>query len=147
MVRRHFLGAAALLAAARPSRTADAPASAPRLNAWKIVGPGGGGRVMAPQVSPHDPKLVVMRSDMMPAYITRDGGRTWRLFHLGSGVRLFAFDPSSAKVIYAQASGLFRSEDTGRTWRLVYPDPASVTAVVMAADNAAPTLHTTCSTL
>ncbi len=142
MVRRHFLRAAALLAAAKPTRAADAPASAPRLNAWKIIGPGGGGHMMAPQVSPHDRDLVVMRSDMMPAYITRDGGRTWRMFHLGSGVRFFAFDPSSPKVIYAQAAGLFRSEDAGRSWRLVYPDAASLTAVAMAGDNAAPTLHT-----
>lgn len=114
----------------------------PRFGAWKIIGPGGGGRMMAPQVSPHDPNLVLMRSDMQPAYISRDGGQSWRLFHQGSGVKFFAFDPSSPEVIYARAAGLFRSADAGKTWRLVYPDPSSITAVAMPGDNAAQTLLT-----
>ncbi len=47
----------------------------PRHDAWRIVGPGGGGTMRRPAVSPHDPKVVVEGCDMTGAYITKDGGR------------------------------------------------------------------------
>lgn len=97
---------------------------------------------MYPQVSPHDSRLVLLRSDMTGAYISRDGGNSWRLFHLGGGVSFFAFDPRDSDTIYANAGGLFRSSDAGRSWKLIYPDPEAVTGVSMAADNAATTLLT-----
>ncbi|MFI5007429.1 MAG: hypothetical protein ACHQKZ_08310, partial [Solirubrobacterales bacterium] len=62
--------------------------------------------------------------DMTGAYITGDGGLSWRLFHLSGVVSAFAFDPSEPSVIYAANSALWRSEDAGRTWSLVFPDPA-----------------------
>src|SRR5262249_34448216 len=45
-------------------------------------------------------------------------------FHLGWVVDAFAFDPRDAAVIYAASGGVWRSEDAGATWRLVFPDPA-----------------------
>ncbi|MBE3072043.1 MAG: hypothetical protein IMZ67_03630 [Acidobacteria bacterium] len=108
-------GAACLIAADQPTS---------RLDAWRILGPGGGGTTMHPTISPHDPNVVVEACDMTGAYITRDGGEAWRMFNLGTVASAFAFDPSDASVIYAAASALFRSEDSGRTWRMVFPDPA-----------------------
>jgi len=96
---------------------------APRLNNWKIIGPGGGGTMTAPTISPHDPHTVVEHSDMTGGYITRDDGRSWRMFNLRSGIQTFAFDPSKKQVIYAGNAGLWRSEDSGQTWKMIFPDP------------------------
>ena len=49
-----------------------------------------------PAVSPHDPKVVVEGCDMTGAYITKDGGESWRMFSLGAppgGLRLRSQGP------------------------------------------------------
>lgn len=125
MKRAHRLGLvplALLLAGA-----AQVPGPAPRQDTWTVVGPGGGGTMRRPAISPHDPQLVVEGCDMTGAYITRDAGESWRMFHLGSVVDTFAFDPRDAKVLYAANEVLWRSEDAGRTWAIVFPDPAKNT--------------------
>jgi len=108
---------------------AETPGTAPRLDAWRIIGPGAGGTMRRPVVSPHDPKLVVEGCDMTGAYITKDGGQSWRMFNLGAPPSAFAFDPRDDKVIYAATAALWRSEDGGRTWSMVYPDPLQNTQV------------------
>jgi len=35
------------------------PGPAPRYDSWQVIGPGGGGTMLAPTISPHDPNLVV----------------------------------------------------------------------------------------
>ncbi|MGH9885506.1 MAG: hypothetical protein ACREBE_08255, partial [bacterium] len=100
------------------------PGPAPRLDGWRVVGPGGGGTMRRPAVSPHDPKVVVEGCDMTGSYITRDGGASWRMFNLGWVVNAYAFDPSAPDVIYAAGSALWRSDDGGRGWAMVFPDPA-----------------------
>src|SRR5258707_12749767 len=76
------------------------PGPAPRQDAWTIVGPGGGGTMRRPAISPHDARLVVEGCDMTGAYLTRDAGDTWRMFHLGGEVESFAFDASDATALY-----------------------------------------------
>jgi hypothetical protein len=93
-------------------------------NSWKVVGPGGGGTTIGPTVSPHDPRLVVEHCDMTGGYITRDNGESWRMFNLRGGITVLAFDPSDPQVIYAGNAGLWRSGDTGRTWKMLFPNPA-----------------------
>jgi len=115
--------------------------SAPRLDAWRILGPGGGGAQFYPAVSPHDPNLVLVACDMTGAYISEDGGKSWRLFDLRSPVTFFAFDPLDSQVIYAGADVLWRSADRGRTWRLVYPSDSGV-RLVMPDDHASPEFFT-----
>jgi hypothetical protein len=80
---------------------AERPGPAPRFDPWTIIGPGGGGTMIAPTISPHDPNIVVEHCDMTGAYITHDGGRSWRMFNLRSVVSVFAFDPRNPRVIYA----------------------------------------------
>ena len=72
---------------------ASAPGPAPRQDAWTVVGPGGGGTMRRPAISPHDARFVALGCDMTGAYITRDAGESWRMFHLGWVVESFAFDP------------------------------------------------------
>jgi photosystem II stability/assembly factor-like uncharacterized protein len=100
------------------------PGPAARQDAFTILGPGGGGTMQIPTISPHDPNLIVEACDMTGAYITADGGQSWRMFNLHTGVRSFAFDPGAPNVIYAGNDLLWRSEDRGKTWSVVFPDPA-----------------------
>jgi hypothetical protein len=37
--------------------------------------------------------------------------------------------------MYAQATGLWRSTDSGETWKLVYPKPANIKTIVMRSDH------------
>lgn len=121
-----------LLAAAAPKP----PGPAQRYDAWRVIGPGGGGTMLAPTLSPHDSNLVVEHCDMTGGYITRDGGQSWRMFGLRTVIETFAFDPRDAKIIYAGNAALWRSDDTGRSWRMVFPNPASKTVEHQNGDHA-----------
>ena len=102
---------------------------------FKVVGPGGGGAMFNPTVSPHDANTVLVSCDMTGSYITHDGGQSWRMFNLRGVVRFFVFDPVDPKVMYAQATGLWRSTDGGENWKLVYPDPRNIKTIVMRSDH------------
>jgi hypothetical protein len=107
---------------------------------FRVIGPGGGGSMFNPTVSPHDKNTVLVSCDMTGAYITHDGGQSWRMFNLRGTVRFFAFDPIDPKTMYAKVTGLWRSTDSGETWRLVYPSPATVRSVRMDSDHADETI-------
>lgn len=110
-------------------------ATAQRPGGFEVVGPGGGGAMFHPIVSPHDPSTILVACDMTGSYITHDGGASWRMFNLRGVVRFFVFDPSLANVIYAQNDNLWRSRDNGETWRLVSPLPSSIHSIAMASDH------------
>lgn len=103
---------------------------------FKIVGPGGGGAMFTPIVSPHDPKEMLVSCDMSGAYITHDGGQSWRMFSLRGVVRFFAFDPLQPKTMYAGTRALWRSTDNGETWNMVWPKPATIRDIEMNGDHA-----------
>ena len=115
---------------------ATKPGPAPRFDPWTIVGPGGGGTMIAPTISPHDPRIVVEHCDMTGAYITLDGARSWRMFNLRTVVETLAFDSRNPRVIYAGNAALWRSADTGRTWSMVFPDPTKNTVEHQNGDHA-----------
>src|SRR5216683_336375 len=117
--------AALLLAGGGDSRPGD----------FKIIGPGGGGAMFHPTISPHDSNTVLVSCDMTGSYITNDAGKSWRMFNLRGVVQFFVFDPQDRKVIYAQSNGLWRSQDQGETWSLIYPKPSSLKSIKMSSDH------------
>src|SRR5215475_3324468 len=111
-------------------------ALAERPGDFRVIGPGGGGAMFNPTISPHDVNTVLVSCDMTGSYITHDGGQSWRMFNLRGVVHFFVFDPHDPKTIYARAKGLWRSTDAGETWNLLYPKPSAVKGVRMASDHA-----------
>jgi len=115
-----------------------------RLDAWTIIGPGGGGTTYHPTISPFDPNLAFVSSDMTDSFVTENGGRTWREFNLRTTAR-FYFDRKLKDRVFALAgaAGAFYSDDRGRSWKLFYPEPSSVTAYWYNDDEAEPNITTT----
>jgi len=109
--------------------------SADRPGGFRIIGPGGGGAMFHPLISPHDTNTMLIACDMTGSYITHDGGQTWRMFSLRGVVDFFVFDPLDPKTMYAHATALWRSTDGGETWNLVYPTPSAVQQVKMNSDH------------
>lgn len=118
---------------------------ATRKDSWEIIGPGGGGAQFFPAINPQNADDIFVACDMTGAYVSHDGGTTWRMFNLGQVVKGFIFDSSDARTVYARSAGeradgrggaLWRSTDSGNTWGLVYPDPSTVTGVFQNSDHA-----------
>jgi photosystem II stability/assembly factor-like uncharacterized protein len=120
------------------------PVPPQRLDAWRIIGPGGGGTFYHPTISPFDPNLVVATSDMTDSFITDNGGKTWRQFNLRTSAQ-FVFDRLLPNRIlaYTGGGGSFYSDDRGRTWRMFYPEPSSLQRVWYVDDEAEPYLTST----
>ena len=81
---------------------------------FRILGPGGGGAMFHPTISPHDPQTVMVSCDMSGVYITHNGGQSWRMINLRGAVHDIVFDPVDPKVIYVLGIGLWQSQDAGR---------------------------------
>jgi len=120
--------------------TACLLAAAVRQDRWEVVGPGGGGTMFNPTISPLDPSSVLVSCDMTGSYITADAGATWRMFNLRGTTSFFVFDPVQPQTIYTYGLGLWRSTDAGRTWSLIYPNPDTVTRSIIAGDHAEETI-------
>src|SRR5215831_3288277 len=117
-----------------------ANALAERPGDFRVIGPGGGGAMFNPTISPHDVNTVLVSCDMTGSYITHDAGKTWRMFNLRGVVNFFAFDPHDQKTMYAHVIGLWRSRDGGETWNLVFSQLSSVHGVKMNSDHADETI-------
>ncbi|RPI26193.1 MAG: hypothetical protein EHM61_12405 [Acidobacteria bacterium] len=132
MSRFRYLGA--FLACLLIAQTAGGPA--PRFDRWRIVGPGGGGTMIRPAVSPHDPNVVIEGCDMTGMYVTLDGARSWRNFNLRAVLTGVAYDPQNADVIYVSNNAVWKSTDRARSWSLIFPNPAKHTVEHMRGDHA-----------
>ena len=89
-------------------------AAAERPGDFRIIGPGGGGAMFNPTISPHDTNTALISCDMTGSYITHDGGQTWRMFNLRGVVDFFVFDPKDPKTMYAHATASVAQHGCGR---------------------------------
>lgn len=93
---------------------------------WRCLGPGGGGAMYVPTLSPLDPALGLVACDMGGTYLTRDRGRSWTMLpveQIGRYPQGLAFSPRNPKVIFVGTSTrLFRSADGGASWNGVTED-------------------------
>lgn len=102
---------------------------------WKVIGPGGGGGVLKPTISPFDENFVMTHCDMTAAYVSLDGGENWSMKNLWNVPEDFEFDPVDPNTVYAATRGfrhsedrgsglsiLYRSVDKGKSWEIVFPD-------------------------
>lgn len=131
-----LLTAATVAWTAAPPTAEPRSAGAPRLDKWRVLGPGGGGALYFPTISPHDPGVVLLRCDMGGAYLSLDGGGSWRMFNLRGTVAFFEHDPREANVMYAATIALWRSADRGKTWRMAYPPPSRLDHIESVGDHA-----------
>jgi photosystem II stability/assembly factor-like uncharacterized protein len=111
-----------------------------RASEFRVVGPGGGGAMFHATINPRDASEVLIACDMTGAYISHDGGHSWRMFNLRGTVQFFAFDPVRPRVLYAATKALWRSTDDGESWNLVWPRPSTVSGIRMNSDHADETI-------
>jgi photosystem II stability/assembly factor-like uncharacterized protein len=130
-----FVVTAALISGGCNAKAPNTGTEDPSVKQWQVIGPGGGGGIFLPTISPFDPKIIMTHCDMTAAYITYDGGENWRMLNLWTVPTDFEFDPVDPNTIYAANRGslhdedrgsglglLYRSEDQGKRWRVIYPD-------------------------
>ena len=95
-------------------------ASVPR-KGWEPLGLSGGGGMFSPAISPADSDLMMINCDMSGAYLSRDGGRNWRMIHQAqlrsdTGCQP-TFHPTDTNIIFASSGGQLRvSHDCGWTF-------------------------------
>ncbi len=110
----------------------------PQDKGWTRIGPGGGGSMFNPAVSPHDPETAILTCDMTGQYLTRNGGGMWRMCHLMIWCDCFAFDPVDPKRIYAGANALYASDDFAQSWRMIWPGAHVKRETHLVGDEASP---------
>src|SRR5437588_3686960 len=88
---------------------------------WEPVGLSGGGAMFTPAISPLDANLMMLNCDMSAAYLSEDGGHSWRMLnhlqlHSDTECRP-AFHPVNRDIIFASSGGELRvSRDRGKTF-------------------------------
>ncbi|MEK7474941.1 MAG: hypothetical protein AAB152_04815 [Candidatus Coatesbacteria bacterium] len=111
--------AAWLLACACLTREAGA---APAVATFLPVGPGGGGALVVPSISPHDPNLLFVASEKGGVFRSGDGGASWNLIDKrqlrDAAAAPMVWHPVYGGWIYASGAGSLRmSKDAGVTWK------------------------------
>ena len=99
-----------------------ATAWAERPGNFRVIGPGGGGAMFNPTISPHDPNTVLVSCDMTGSYITHDGGRTWRMFNLRGVVNFFVFDPDRSEDDVCPRHGIVAEHRWRKWWESGLPE-------------------------
>jgi len=124
--------------AGNASQQTGQPAAAPA-SEWEPVGLAGGGGMFTPAISPVDPDLMMVNCDMSGAYISEDGGRSWRMIHhlqLRGNTRCRpGFHPQDANTIYAAdgwGGGMKVSHDRGMHWAPIGDLPGTPTGQIYA---------------
>jgi photosystem II stability/assembly factor-like uncharacterized protein len=114
---------AALLLAAAGGHRNDAPAIPCR---WEMIGPGGGGGMFFPKISPNgNGSFITMSCDMGGTYRSTDHGNSWQMMDFGLQAKPggpVGYDPRDPKILYAvRYRQIWKSGDAGLSWKAVAP--------------------------
>ncbi|MDZ7764191.1 MAG: hypothetical protein U5K00_07145 [Melioribacteraceae bacterium] len=99
---------------------------------WENIGPGAGSDLHFAAIQPDNEDVIYVGGDIEGIFKTTDGGTTWKninnnIVHtdLGAGVYWtndIVIDPTNYnRVYYCSGVGLFKSENAGDNWELIYP--------------------------
>lgn len=94
-----------------------------------VMGAGGYGAVFDAAIDPFDEHTIAARCDMGGIYMSYDEGKSWMRHNISGTFLSLKFDPSTEGVIWGGGSGVYKSEDHGKTFRIVYPTPESITSM------------------
>jgi len=103
----------------------SAPAASP-LVLFSSAGPGGGGAISVPSISPHDSALLFVASDPGGVWRSADGGANWtmidkRQLRDAAGMRM-VWHPVFGGWIYGCGGSVLKmSKDAGLTWKPMCP--------------------------
>jgi photosystem II stability/assembly factor-like uncharacterized protein len=113
---------------------------------WRQVGPAGG-TVISLEADPHDANKVYLGTSDGHVFFSGDEGQHWNLLsRIGSGqddvITHIIVDPRDSKRLYASTwtlysggGGVYRSDDSGRSWRLIGLQKETVRALAQAPTN------------
>src|SRR3984957_14934071 len=131
--------AASAPAAAAPAAAAEAPVAAAQALQWRLVGPFRGGRTRAVTGIPGQPETFLIGAVNGGVWKTPDSGRTWNpMFDPAptQSIGAIAVAPSDPSIIYVASgeglarpdlsvgNGIYRSSDSGTTWKHLSLDDA-----------------------
>ena len=103
-----------------PKPSTVPPTNPATQGSWQLMGPGSGGTLVNPFIHPNNPATWICGSDMSNTFVSRNGGASFSMFQF-NGSATYGYDPRDAKVLYACGNGLFRSQDSGASWKLLFP--------------------------
>jgi photosystem II stability/assembly factor-like uncharacterized protein len=113
---------------------------------WRQVGPAGG-NVNSLVADPHDSSKVYLGTSDGHVFVSNDEGQHWNLLsRIGAGqddvITHIIVDPRDSKRLYASSwtlysggGGVYRSDDSGHTWRLIGLAKETVRALAQAPTN------------
>jgi photosystem II stability/assembly factor-like uncharacterized protein len=113
---------------------------------WRQVGPAGG-TVISLEADPHDANKVYLGTSDGHVFVSNDEGQHWNLLsRIGAGqddvITHIIVDPRDSKRLYASTwslysggGGVYRSDDSGRSWKLVGLGKETVRALAQAPTN------------
>ena len=85
-------------------------------NGWEVLGPGGGGSMLAPSISPHNVNDMMVACDMGGVYVSHDAGKTWDWTTVGGRALKIYYDPVDPNKVWMCDNDLWLSKDKGDTW-------------------------------
>lgn len=103
---------------------------------WEKIGPGGGGSTFIPTFSYHSHNKFLVRCDMTGSYLTSDGGSSYQQINFANGASGFAFDPADSNTVYIASAVLNKSEDGGKTWKVLFPQEEEIVKTTFQGDHA-----------